>query len=222
MPERFIVTGSGRCGTKYMSLLLSRAGLPCGHERTFNAGTGSEPNWAGNVADSSWMAVPHLPVPGAAVVLMARHPLSVVASLVEIGFFGRDSGNECHRVLRAWAPSIYCWEREQDRALAMWYLLTRHALAHAEVSLRLETFGPGHLARLLRWAGLNVTDEQAAARYASVGPANRLDNMRKLTRVTHLPTWDCHDPALAEQAQDLAGLLGYDPETIPEPLARQS
>lgn len=201
---RFIVTGSGRCGTKYMAELLTTAGTPCGHEMVHSYQTRP---WDGLVADSSWMAVPHLDgsVP---VVLLVRHPLAVVKSLTEIGFLtGHDDGNPCHDVLRAFAPEVYEWPDHADRALDMWYRLNVAAFRYAEMVLRLEAFGVEHLVRLLRWAGRDTSEASDAFR--RVGPTNRHEGMRAKTRIRHTPAWTDHDPGLASRARALAALLGY-------------
>jgi hypothetical protein len=56
----FIFVGTGRCGTSYVSRLLTAAGKSCGHEDvyTFN---GYNAYAANNFqGDSSWLAVPYL------------------------------------------------------------------------------------------------------------------------------------------------------------------
>lgn len=209
---RFVVTGSGRCGTKYMSRLLTSAGAPCGHEQVFNAGGAGA--WPDDVrADSSWMAATMLDRVDVPVVLLTRHPLAVVRSWVEIGFFGLDISNETHGPLEQFVPDVYDYQSEADRALAMWCRLNSAALPRAEMLLRLERFDAGQLARLLRWVGANPAT--AGEAFAAVGPCNRHDTMRAKVRVTHTPSWDCHDKDLADDARALARLLGYDPEVIP-------
>lgn len=83
-----IVTGTGRNGSGYAHSRLTNAGLRCGHESIFmyrGLGAAKErmaraPNI---VADSSWMAAPHLDDPflsKAVVVHQVRHPGKVLAS----------------------------------------------------------------------------------------------------------------------------------------------
>jgi len=202
---RFVITGSGRCGTKYMSRLLTAAGTPCGHEAVFAY---ERRDWGDLVADSSWMAVPSLASAGLPVVLMVRHPLSVVKSLTEIGFLvGHDDQNPCHNVLREFAPEIYEWPSHLDRALDMWYRLNLAALEHAELVFRLEQFSVEHLTRLLRWADRDTSRAKDA--FHRVGPTNRLEGMRAKTGIRHTPSWGQHDPDLAKRAKALAALLGY-------------
>lgn len=213
---RFVVTGSGRCGTWWTSRLLTAAGLPCGHEKVFNhRGAGVWP--PGAVADSSWMATPHLAGLDLPVLLLVRHPLRVVASWVEIGFFTDvDAGNPTHKPLQQYAPHVYRHDNAADRALDMWATLTTAALPHAEIVWRLETVTAGHAARLAAWAG--GEPDRAHHAYAATPPGNRHQRMRDRTGVTHPRSWQTHqDRTLVDRARHLARLVGYDPDEAPEP-----
>jgi hypothetical protein len=79
MNKRLLVTGCGRSGTKYISILLKRAGLDIGHERMGGDGICS---WlfGADAADTPWGPAPseyrfdyifHL----------VRHPLSAIPSI---------------------------------------------------------------------------------------------------------------------------------------------
>jgi hypothetical protein len=85
----FVVTGCARSGTTYLSVVLSRLGLRCGHEVVFGPRTRSFEGFRGQHGDSSWLAVPFLPeLPADTLVLhRVRHPLRVVRSLLGIRFF---------------------------------------------------------------------------------------------------------------------------------------
>jgi hypothetical protein len=90
---RLIVTGTGRCGTGFVSRLLTSAGLPCGHERVFGPkgligaramleGPGGE-----LMGDSSWLAAPYLEhecLANAFIVHLVRHPLRFAESLLKL------------------------------------------------------------------------------------------------------------------------------------------
>jgi hypothetical protein len=108
---KFIVTGTGRCGTVFMAKWLTSVGLPCGHESIFNYESqemilarlsGQEPPVMSDVgertddglfvpdleklvADSSYMVVPYLDLPevkSLPIVHLVRHPLRVISSFV--------------------------------------------------------------------------------------------------------------------------------------------
>ena len=108
---KFIITGTGRCGTLYMANLFTSMGYPCTHEAVF---TPSGMDWAMDVlegrrprtnskisdgkrcipfgedaefvAESSFLATPFLEQVDAKVVHVVRHPARVVASLIGNGF----------------------------------------------------------------------------------------------------------------------------------------
>lgn len=108
---KFLVVGTGRCGTVYFANLLSSLGVPCGHESIFDFGGWEnaypilenqsspclsqcseeviKPDWVdvqSLVADSSYMAVPFLnyeKIKNLPIIHLVRHPLSVVSSFVK-------------------------------------------------------------------------------------------------------------------------------------------
>lgn len=108
MRLKYIVAGTGRCGSVYMARVLTSISIPCGHESIFNQhdpdiiierarGTISPTisNVAKNdgwlnidhiIADSSYMAIPYLNHPEIQhipIIHIVREPLSVVSSFVK-------------------------------------------------------------------------------------------------------------------------------------------
>jgi tetratricopeptide (TPR) repeat protein len=86
-----LITGTGRCGTGYMSQLLTSAGFPCGHEDIFSL-TINKGKLINNErpGESSWLAVPFLSsscFDEATIVHAVRHPLDTIASFKTIKFF---------------------------------------------------------------------------------------------------------------------------------------
>jgi hypothetical protein len=215
MRSRFVITGSGRCGTTWISRALTRAGVATGHEAVFNPWS---PEWPDYLqGDSSWVAaceLDRLNALGVPVALLVRHPLAVVKSLVEIGFFSWDTDNEYHQPLRAAYPEVYDWATPEDRALEAWVTLNSAALTRAELVLRFELVrsDPELFARLLRWTGVEL-NSGGLARYALQEPAcNRHEESRERTGVVWEPRWEAHDLDLAGRAQALARILGYQDE----------
>jgi hypothetical protein len=108
---KYLVTGTGRCGTLFMSNLLTSVGLPCTHEAIF---TPNGMEWAkkvvageepiinskisrGNclsdaiareeiVAESSFMAAPFIEGINADIIHVVRDPIKVVGSMIGDGF----------------------------------------------------------------------------------------------------------------------------------------
>lgn len=204
MAERFVVTGSGRCGTQYLAALLTRAGVPCGHEQVYR--DGEVLPWGDWQADSSWMAAAMLDQVDVPVVLLVRHPLAVVRSWVTT-WLTDDPDTPYSYALRKSAPEVYNWERPADRALAMWVALNRAALARAELVVRLEELDADRLARLVRWAGRHP---YLVSRAIETGPVDRYRD--RSAGLSYDPDWSRHDSGLAHQAIDLARVLGYQSE----------
>lgn len=91
-PLPLIVTGTGRCGTGFISKFLTSAGVPCGHETIFSTG-GLEQAKINRlyrtdlVGDSSWLAAPYLDsdlLKDAFVVHLVRHPRKQIASALKL------------------------------------------------------------------------------------------------------------------------------------------
>ena len=86
----FVIIGTGRCGTNFVSEYLTRAGCYCGHEEYFRP---SGPRFfQGRLqvsprGDSSWMAVPFLPDRDILAIHQTRAPLEVIKSFLKLGFF---------------------------------------------------------------------------------------------------------------------------------------
>lgn len=106
---KYIVTGTGRCGTLFMANLLTSMGFPCTHEAIFTPhgidkakrvigkaeATISSKISRGNnlsdyeleiVAESSYMAAPFLKEFDAKVIHVVRNPMGVVASMISDSF----------------------------------------------------------------------------------------------------------------------------------------
>lgn len=125
---KFIVTGTGRCGTVYMARLLTQLGIPCGHESLFDfrgydglcerlsgrrpvtlSDISKKEPWTDPeeiVADSSYGAAPFLnrePCKSIPVLHVVRHPLMVVGSFVrDFKYFTLAKPNDHH-----WQDFIY-------------------------------------------------------------------------------------------------------------------
>lgn len=205
---RFVITGSGRCRTKWVASALTGAGVPCGHEAVF--GPDGRMSWPDEVwGDSSWMAATQLDEIGEPIALLVRHPIAVVQSWVDIGFFSHDTENLTHAPLRRFAPELYApGLTPADRAVGMWRRLTEAALTRAELVLRVDRFAAEMLARLVGWAGGDP--ERAATAYAETPACNRHEESRELVGPQPPIKWSDLDPAEAEPAARLAESLGYE------------
>lgn len=88
-----IIVGTGRCGTGFMSKLLTSAGIPCGHEATYSVTRGfiDKPDLS---ADSSWLVSPLLDdsrFDDTTIIHVVRKPLNIINSFISFGFY-KDTG----------------------------------------------------------------------------------------------------------------------------------
>lgn len=101
----YLVTGTGRCGTKYCQQLLCSLGIGCSHEAVFHTKTvnniypiiGNETwQWKdGYVAESSYMAAPFLThncLKNTKIIYLIRDPIKVIQSFVGLNFFSGKVG----------------------------------------------------------------------------------------------------------------------------------
>lgn len=133
---KYLVTGTGRCGTVYMARFLTSLNIPCGHESIFDS-SGIEvavdrllgkkpislseisqfncnaPNWINPediVAESSYMAAPflnHECLKNTFIIHVVRHPVRVVNSFCNYhGYFMGRKPGESTRC-NLWERFIY-------------------------------------------------------------------------------------------------------------------
>jgi hypothetical protein len=113
---KYIITGTGRCGTCFFARFLTSVGIPCGHEFVFGPSLDDvpkklkrdqsklshvskkddEPSWVDEstiIADSSLLAAPYLDhrsLKGCKIIHLVRNPLSVISSFVLDGDYFED------------------------------------------------------------------------------------------------------------------------------------
>ena len=87
---RYVIVGTGRCGTKFTARFLDNLGIGCSHE-SFYTPEGpmlrNKNRYYKAKADASWLAVPFLPEGEKRVLHQVRHPIAVVSSFYKLGFF---------------------------------------------------------------------------------------------------------------------------------------
>jgi len=161
----FVVVGSGRSGTTYISTLLRKVGINCGHEEWFTPFVHQRKT--GLDGDASWMAVPVLQEYGGKVLVQGRHPLSVVRSLAgyDHGAFMRgDLPNAVFWQMKVQALPLLALRRDAVYNSAVWWIATyEKALAHADMAWRVEEMSGELLREITRRVG----------RQASVGECDR-------------------------------------------------
>ena len=198
--QRFIVTGCPRSGTMYAAKLFGELGVRMGHEDVFGVpqGLGGAPRWEGYEADSSWLAVPHLPLDDVVVLHQVRHPLEFVRSVVgytEPGFLTDERARfPFSRVVGRHAPEVYAPASQVERAAVMWRVWNDTAKLHAGLTYRLEDLDAALLLRLCRMVELDVTAQQAE------GALVRLSKTTNRTQRDESVEWEDIAPIVGEAA----------------------
>lgn len=125
---KYIITGTGRCGTKFASKAFTSAGIPCGHEQVFRFRRMRRPA-RHLVAESSWAALAYLDsrwAREAILVHLVRHPLKVIGSW--LGSDGLIHADVSERPgLRRWnvfaarlLPDLYEFDNLQEMGAYRW------------------------------------------------------------------------------------------------------
>lgn len=202
--KRFIVTGCPRSGTAYTAALFSTLGVRCGHEKVFGIAqaSGDLPvDWTGADGDSSFLAVPFLPLEDTVVLHQVRHPLEFTRSIVGIAFLSDHRREKPFpTIIGRHAPEVYEPVGEAPRAAMLWRTWNTRAEAHADITYRLEDFDVPLLMRLAELVELDLSEDQAAqALYRVPRDVNRRSRNQSIP-------WK----RIAPIVEDLAAQYGYE------------
>lgn len=153
--HRFVITGTGRCGTGYMAHALMYNRIRCGHEAWFTpAGKVVNPFLRG---DSSWMAAPYLENFSGYVLQVVREPLATVNSLLGILLFDEEHDSEAVQPYRDFtkrhAPDVWEHDGPVERAMAWYVKWNRMIEPWAHQRVRVEDVTGDDLYDLVRYAG---------------------------------------------------------------------
>ena len=188
---RFVITGTGRCGTNYTADLFTAAGLRCGHEEVFTAYAGFGEPWTAEQSglvelmknpvrrarvelrrrrtelhgDSSWMAVPRLPGFTGVSFLQLRHPLDVVRSFTGTRFFTREPTRQNRFADHYFTPV----GNDVVDAMRWWVAWNDRAAEHATCVYPMEALNEDSFAGMLRRVGGDPARAGQAIRAVPVG-----------------------------------------------------
>jgi hypothetical protein len=134
---RFVIVGTGRCGTTFTAQLLQLADIPVEHEAVF---TETGPKHAGILeGDASWMAVPYLAQFDGAVLHQVREPLAVIDSLLDLGLFASDFSDEIHRPWRQFLENHFQLGGDPVIDAMRFYVeWNQRCEAHSDLRIRVE------------------------------------------------------------------------------------
>jgi hypothetical protein len=155
MAALLIVTGTGRCGTKYTAQLLG-----IGHEHTFASDGVHHPM----THDASVVAHRYIDMPFAAdwhVIHQVRDPRTCIPSLALGTVFAMQEPDATHwaRPYRDWCkkqwPEVFAQPTPQARATWWWWCVNTYTEKHATETIRVEAIGA---ADVDRWASVLAVD----------------------------------------------------------------
>lgn len=178
-----LITGSGRSGTGWIAIVLTKAGFTCGHERWWTIGE-REPGLDG---DASWLGCFDDGYPGR-VLAQVRDPRACIPSIY--------ANEHAHPWLLLRAQNVDLTGDWPTDAVRIWTTYTRHAVERAETWWRVEDVDADTLAPLLR---LRKEIMQAA-----------IDDTPR--DVNHRPaaSWEWPTGPDVDEAKALAEELGYE------------
>lgn len=196
--HRFVVTGTGRCGTGYVAELFKAMQVSCGHETVY--GPEGPREWGTGRGDSSWMAAPFLrdlAGQGIKIIHLHRDPLAVVNSLVGIGFFDPAIDHGPYREFaRQWCPQAFQTADPVEAATTFviwWDSLIR---PYADMSVKVEGLDPIILHQMLHLVGAEPSLAYVQQHFGEV--PHDVNTRRRATL-----TWDDMPEALADHAEEL-------------------
>lgn len=133
----FIVAGTGRCGTVYVTNLLNALGASCRHEYFY--GPEGYNKRIGVKGDVSWLAVPFLEKYQGTVLHLVRHPLRVINALISAKALDNSRlENRYVRFLNTYFPLTGNQLEDAIRYYVEW---NRKIENYAKLRIRLENIG---------------------------------------------------------------------------------
>lgn len=127
----FVITGTGRSGTKWVAEALTAGGVPCAHEHACSSWTddySDDQVWRdapSGVGESSWQAAPfvgEMRASGVLAVHLVRHPVEVASSMIANRMLvpGEDGILPWHRFITEHIGDWIWRLHPHDRALQFW------------------------------------------------------------------------------------------------------
>ncbi|HEX9872672.1 MAG TPA: hypothetical protein VGC99_29545 [Candidatus Tectomicrobia bacterium] len=148
---KFLIVGTGRCGTRWATEVLRLAGLHVGHQAVFRHEhvLGAQWSWNDYDGDCSFEAVPMLDRIDARKVLLWRDAREVAASWLSLGLFTDDMPDRYgmfSKVLDEYFPAVLTEATPVLRAFRFWSIWNLYAFTRCDVVLELRHTTPARLA----------------------------------------------------------------------------
>ena len=194
---RFVIVGTGRCGTGYTAKVLTAGGIRCGHEEIYR-GRRITKSWR-LVGDASYLAVPHLDRYRGTVLHQVRDPVAVVRSLVGTRFFDRTD-----HYLEIVSRHLELTGDPVVDAMRYWIDWNERCERHADLTYRVEDL-PDRLPDVVARIDPGRTEAVMAAAARISKSTNTRQRAEEIGSIGDLPDGDEKDRLV-----DLARHYGYD------------
>jgi hypothetical protein len=201
--KTFVITGCGRSGTSYSALLLTHAGVRCGHERSFTGSIRRPPVYTPQTVDSSWFALPHIDRDDIFAIHLIRDPLRVISSW--------KANKSLHsrfvrRFLSAHMPEILEPENDEFTSLLKyWVLWNELAETTCDIRTKIESPDfPDDLVEGVITTGRNMDYAELSNAFSTAPRTVNHKNPVKPVRWGDLP-----DSYWKDQAMQMAERFGY-------------
>jgi hypothetical protein len=178
----FVVTGTPRSGTRYVSTLLTAIGLKCYHEKTLRplATTLDVVRWPTlGIGESSWMAwcvVPLMVGHRVPVLQTIRDPWKVIDSLTNRNHIlnplvvGESALKSIRQLINVMLPNLFDREQRVDRSVELvlgWDRLIREYVPHRYV-FHVDRLDVSTIGEMLTHIGAEATDDEITSALAEV------------------------------------------------------
>lgn len=213
--NKYLITGTGRCGTGYTSKVLSSTGNKCTHEQVFTRQgwdyaleqlqlRAKYPEW-GWVGESSWLATPFLDkeeLQGMTIVHLVRHPKNMIDSNLRLQLYTHPQYGPYFNWMRQYIPEIDEYKTPEEKG-AYWYIkLNQMTEPYATVFHRVEDDVKLLLDKLeIDYKGKQLYDNKKYNSRKGNGPSDI--NLNKLPK------------SLKDELYDMTIRYGYDWDEAP-------
>lgn len=148
---KYLITGTGRCGTGYIAQVLCSVGIKCTHEQVFNikginfaekciTERRNNPQW-GWVGESSWLAVPYLQEPllkNTLIIHLIRHPKDAIDSFLSMRFWTHPAYTEVAAWATQWLPGLNNCETPEEKSAYFYVKWNQMIEPYAAIRHRVE------------------------------------------------------------------------------------
>lgn len=221
--NHYVITGTGRSGTRWMADLMTNFAMATSHEYVFDANVHDyidDVNWGGQRGDASWMAAPHLrlaKLDRVKVIQVFRHPLATMSSMIGSGFYADVPEDEFEDVW--WPYRLYQeqylfngdlapeWDKltPLERAMHMYVRWNEMILPYSDIKMRLEDLQKAEAVQeMLKLLGYGRALDECEAVLAATPKTNYLPETPPQL------TWnDIPDSEIGVQLRKMASDIGY-------------